>query len=331
MCPWHAARNPVWARYRLILEVANKMPTQQATVDCPFISNAARARHPWWREGEVFVLAALVFLAYFVRISDLTVRGEESRWATVALEMMRGGDWVVPRQQGEPFYSRPPLGNWLIAGATLLHGRCDAFAIRLPTVTAVLLMTLMVYAVGRTFMGRLGAFTAGLAICSMGEILQMGRVAESDAVFAFLLSAAWFVWLCGYRAPWPATATWSAAYALAALAALQKGPQAPVSFAVAITLFLCLRREKRRLLSSAHGIGFLTFVVVVGSWQFPFFISQGWEATKRIWLADSAAPISTSATARCRRSLDSLPLGRPGLYRPMVAAFIRLLQPTFSM
>src|SRR5205823_14011172 len=89
----------------------------------------------WWREWEVLVLAALVFGAYFLRAADLTIRGEESRWATVALEMIRTGDWVVPRQQGQPFYSRPPLGNWLIAASTLLCGRCDALAIRLPSVT----------------------------------------------------------------------------------------------------------------------------------------------------------------------------------------------------
>ena len=87
----------------------------------------------WWREAEVLVLIALVLAAYFVRGADLTIRGEESRWATVAQEMIRTGDWIVPRQQGEPFLSRPPLGNWLISLATLARGTCDTWAIRLPT------------------------------------------------------------------------------------------------------------------------------------------------------------------------------------------------------
>src|SRR5438034_3693528 len=73
---------------------------------------------PSWFEWEVVVLALLVFGAYVLRITDLSIRGEESRWATIAVEMIHTGDWIVPRQQGEPFLSRPPLGSWLIAGAS---------------------------------------------------------------------------------------------------------------------------------------------------------------------------------------------------------------------
>src|SRR6478672_1221804 len=90
-------------------------------------------RGRWWHESEVLLLIALVIGAYFVRGADLTIRGEESRWATVAREMIQTGDWVVPRQQGEPFLSRPPLGNWLIALTSLARGQCDAWAVRLPT------------------------------------------------------------------------------------------------------------------------------------------------------------------------------------------------------
>ena len=145
------------------------------------LTNLRVRRGRWWRESEVLVLIALVIGAFFLRAGDLTIRGEESRWATVAQEMIQSGDWVVPRQQGEPFLSRPPLGNWLIALATLMRGECDAWSIRLPTLFAVLATTLLIYAVGRSFLGRLGAFAAALAFATMGEVLQMGRVAETRA------------------------------------------------------------------------------------------------------------------------------------------------------
>src|SRR5215203_5132014 len=90
------------------------------------------------------VLAAFVVLTYFVWIDALPTRGEETRWATVAREMTDAGDWVVPRQQGEPFFSRPPLGSWLIAIASLIRGELDLAAVRLPTATAVLASSLLV-------------------------------------------------------------------------------------------------------------------------------------------------------------------------------------------
>src|SRR5438876_8078917 len=86
---------------------------------------------------DLAVLTALVVGCYGLRLSHLSIRGEESRWATVAIEMRCGGDWVVPRQQGRPFLSRPPMGSWLIAVAAELRGDCDAVAVRLPTLLAV--------------------------------------------------------------------------------------------------------------------------------------------------------------------------------------------------
>src|ERR1051326_6223133 len=87
---------------------------------------------------DLGILIALVVACYGVRIADLSIRGEESRWATVAMEMQRTGDWVVPRQPGVPFLSRPPMGSWLIALAAHLPEEFDALAMRLPSVLAVL-------------------------------------------------------------------------------------------------------------------------------------------------------------------------------------------------
>jgi 4-amino-4-deoxy-L-arabinose transferase-like glycosyltransferase len=251
------------------------------------VSSSRRRR--WWREWEVVILTTLVVCAYVLRIGELSIRGEESRWATVAMEMMRTGDWVVPRQQGEPYCSRPPLGNWLIASASLLRGQCDAVAIRLPSVMAVLLLTLLVYAFGRTFMSRTGALAAGLAFASMGEVLQMGRLAESDIVFALLVNGAWITWLWGDRSDWPPMVTWTTSYALAALAGLQKGPQGPTCFCAAVVLDLLLRGEWRRLFTRAHALGLLTFAAIIFAWQRPYTLSAGWHATARIWLNDSTS------------------------------------------
>ena len=53
-----------------------------------------------WLELEVLLLVLLCLGVYFVRLTALSIRGEESRWAQVAHEMLSSGDWVVPRQRG---------------------------------------------------------------------------------------------------------------------------------------------------------------------------------------------------------------------------------------
>ncbi len=94
---------------------ADSVPQQEADVP-----------RSWWREAEVAVLIVLVVAAYLLRIGDVSMRGEESRRARVAFEMLERGDWIVPREQGQPFLSRPPLQNWLIAASRVVCGSAAA-------------------------------------------------------------------------------------------------------------------------------------------------------------------------------------------------------------
>jgi hypothetical protein len=71
-----------------------------------------RAPGPWWREADVAWLLLLVVVGYFLRAGELPIRGEEPTRAQIAREMVEGRDWLVPRQQGDLFLSRPPPQNW---------------------------------------------------------------------------------------------------------------------------------------------------------------------------------------------------------------------------
>lgn len=244
-----------------------------------------------WVEWESLLLAALVAGIFIVRLPDMSIRGEESRWGTVAMEMVRSGDWVVPRQQGQPFLSRPPLGSWLIAVASLVRGHPDVWAIRLPSVIATLLTSILVYGYSRKFLSRFGAFTAGIAFATMGQILQLGRMGETEAVFTFFVSASLLVWHWGYVNQWPGAWMWIAGYGLAALGALTKGPQAPFYFVAATGIFLLVRRDWRRLVSWAHLAGVTVFVGIIACWQIPFFLKLGWPGVRAIWASDTAMRI----------------------------------------
>src|SRR5579871_5349178 len=88
-------------------------------------SNPLEPRKKWWLELEFALLLALVVAAFFSRMTALSVRGEESRRGLIAREMLESGDWIVPRCQGVPLFSRPPLQNWLIALVAGVRGHVD--------------------------------------------------------------------------------------------------------------------------------------------------------------------------------------------------------------
>ena len=234
---------------------------------------------PW----EPLLLAVFVLAVFGYRLDTVPFRGEETRWARVAWEMRETGDYVVPRQQGQVFADRPPLNSWCMLAASAWTGRLDRFSVRIPAALATLLTTLLLYVYCRQFLSRGGAMTAGLVYATFPQTLQLGRFAESDALFTLLVSAALLTWHAGYERHWLRAATWTSGYALAALAGLAKGPQGPVYFAATVTVFLTLKRDWRFLFSLSHVVGLLTFAAVLGAWQIPFSLRAGSNATIAIW------------------------------------------------
>src|SRR5262249_18579312 len=162
--------------------------------------------------------------------SDVLPSGEEPRRGQVAREMINSGDWIVPRQQGEPFLSRPPVQNWAIALVALARGGVDFIAIRLPSVIALLLTTALIYAFGRTFLSRLGALWAAAAYPTMGLVLQFGWLGETESLYTLVVAGSLIAWRWADVKQKPLVG-WCLGYGLAAVGMLTKGPQAPVYFA----------------------------------------------------------------------------------------------------
>lgn len=240
----------------------------------------------WWM--DVALLLVVVGGIHLSRLDVLPLRGEESRWARVATEMVESGDWIVPRQQGQPFLSRPPLGNWLIAISGSLRGDFLPRSVRLPSALATLSLCMLLYVYGRRCAGsRITGVASALAYASMGHVLQLGQLAESEAVFTALVAGSLLSWHLLVRSGRPDWMAWGVGYGLAALATLTKGPQAPVYFAGGTALYLLGRRDLRRLVSWSHGLGLLAYAGILLSWQIPFALRAGLPAVREIWSGDT--------------------------------------------
>lgn len=246
------------------------------------------SRWRWLCEAEFWLLLALASAIYFPRLTQLTMRGEESRRAQVAAEMLRTGDWIVPRQQGEVYLSRPPLGSWPIASIAMARGELDLFAVRLPTAMATVLTCVLLYAYSRRWLSRLGAMSAGIAYATMAQVLELGMVAETESTLTLLVAASLLAWHAGYasgrRAVWP----WIVGYGFAALAGLTKGPQGPVYFVAVTTIYLWSVRDFREWLSWRHFAGAAVFVAIIAAWQIPFTLRTDWQSAQAIWLDNAA-------------------------------------------
>lgn len=87
-----------------------------------------------WRDAALAFVVALTLLTAFAGVRDLW-DADEGRYASVALDMARSGDYVTPRENGLRFVDKPPLVYWMADGAYALLGRTE-LAARLPCIVS---------------------------------------------------------------------------------------------------------------------------------------------------------------------------------------------------
>ncbi|MBD3672938.1 MAG: glycosyltransferase family 39 protein [Planctomycetaceae bacterium] len=252
----------------------------------------------WFREYQFWLLILLVLAIYFPRMTDLSVRGEETRRAQVAVEMLETGDWIVPRQQGQIYLSRPPMQNWLMALVGRVRGEVDQIAIRLPSSLAILLTTILIYGYSRLFLKPTASLVSGAAFITMGQVIELGWLGETEAVFTLFVSASLLLWHWGDQREWSPWLKWGLPYLMVAYGCLAKGFQAPVYFAATVGLYLLYKRRWKEAASLPHLAGILIFFAVWGSWQLAYLSQSGLENSQNVYMRminqrfDSSSPMT---------------------------------------
>jgi 4-amino-4-deoxy-L-arabinose transferase-like glycosyltransferase len=262
----------------------------------------------WWREKELWLLLGLLAVMYLTNLDGITIRGEESRRGRIAWEMLHSGNWFVPTMQDRPVFYRPPLQNALIAGVAAVHGEVDAWSLRLPSVAAILLTVVVIYGYGRSFLSRLGAFAAALGFASMGQVIELGRLGETEAVFSLFVAGSLLTWrwcLNAGTSPW---LMWTLSYALAAAATLTKGPQAPMYFVGGVWMFLIITRRWRMLVTLPHLAGIAVALGVLAIWQVPYAMQMGLAASFKVYVGDVASRFGDMKASTVIKHLVSFPL-----------------------
>ncbi|HQZ16455.1 MAG TPA: glycosyltransferase family 39 protein, partial [Vicinamibacteria bacterium] len=88
------------------------------------------------------LILALSAAAFVVGLSDAPIERAEIYFLDAARAMVERSDWLVPYYRGEPFYDKPPLTYWLLAGSfqffgpSLFSGRLVAALLALATLLA---------------------------------------------------------------------------------------------------------------------------------------------------------------------------------------------------
>ncbi len=208
----------------------------------------------------ILFLTAIIYLPF---LGELAWEGNEPIRVIVAKGMMEKGNWMIPMLHGNPYFTKPPLMNWIIAASGNLFGILNEWTSRLPSVLMILLTGISVYFLTSRWLTREGSLFASISTISMVELISKGRTAEIDGLFVFLIVLTLLVWINGYLRQWKPATLWSISLTLVGIGFLAKGPQAIAYFYLTIFGYLLVKKRLRFFFSISHLVGILCFIVVL--------------------------------------------------------------------
>ena len=199
---------------------------------------------------------------------------DEPRFALVAQDMLRSGDFLFPRVGGDLYADKPPLFFWLVAAATALTGSLRV-GFLLPSLLGGLGTVLLVYDLVRRARGREAGLATGLVLLLTFQFVWQARQAQIDGVLCFLTTLSLYG-LLRHLCLGPARGWFMAGWTAAGLGVITKG----VGFLplLAMIPFAVLARRRWRApvpRIGALGIaGLACMLLAIGVWFVPMMIAS---------------------------------------------------------
>jgi 4-amino-4-deoxy-L-arabinose transferase-like glycosyltransferase len=228
----------------------------------------AGAPGPSRRAGFLLAAGYLALLLVQASITPLQ-EPDEGRTASIAWEMLSGGDWVTPRLNGIRYYEKPPLFFWSAAATMAVLGRV-ALSVRIPSVLASFLCVLLVARWGRRRGSPGAGILAGIVLASIMLFALLARVAIVDPILTLAITASLY---CADRlvvdpeaAPTPARRHRLGFWAALAVAAVTKGPVGVLLPLASVFVFCLTVRDWRGLGSLLWPEGIALFTLIAAPW-----------------------------------------------------------------
>jgi 4-amino-4-deoxy-L-arabinose transferase-like glycosyltransferase len=221
------------------------------------------ASRPWL----VGAAALLCWLAFAIGLHPLTLP-DEGRYSSVAWEMLRSGDWIVPTEDGLPFFHKPPLFYWITALSMQVFG-VNAAAARLAPLLAAFFATLALHRLVRRRVGEELARAGTLVLATMPLFFAGAQFANLDMLVAACIAGAI---VCAadaalaLRAGAPHRRMLAFAWVCAALGVLAKGLIGLVLPGLVIVVWLAVSGQARTILRLVSPLGVGLFVLIAAPW-----------------------------------------------------------------
>ncbi|MFP4471290.1 MAG: ArnT family glycosyltransferase [Bacteroidales bacterium] len=188
---------------------------------------------------------------------------DEATRALVALEMMITDNFITPTINGEYYYNKPPLYNWILVGLFSLFG-FDEFVMRLPTAVSLLGFGFTVFYFVKQELGIRAAAITAFAFVTSGRILFWeSLLGYIDTTFSWVVYSG-LMFIHHFFKQKKFLHLFVVSYFFMAIGFMMKGLPAIVFQGITLLVVFLSEREFRKLFSWQHVAGAMAFIIPVG-------------------------------------------------------------------
>jgi len=243
----------------------------------------------------------LVLPALLINLGAMPLVADEPTRALVALEMYFSDNYIVPTINGEYYYNKPPLYNWLLAGLYHLTGQMNEWVIRFPTVFSILIFAFIIFVFVRKYTDTRTAVFTILAYITCGRVLFYDSfLGLIDTLFSALIFLNFMVlYQFDKKNEYAKLFLWS--YLIMTVAYFLKGLPALVFEAISLLALAALRRKIRFLFSGYHFLGIGIFVLFLLAYYSQYLRYNTIDVLVKTLITES-----TKRTAAAHGAIESL-------------------------
>ncbi len=218
----------------------------------------------------VAILILLCMLFLFLGLGSFPlIDVDETRYATMARDMVLTGDWNDLMLNGVPFLEKPPLYFWLVASSISAFGKFTPFTVRFPIALMSFVLVLITYFFGKRVVSeKFGFYTASILLASF-FFLMLSHIAILDSLLmVFIALALYSGFMTTVCKPENKKWFWLGFYVALGVGVLAKGILAcGIPFVIMFLYLLCTKNLKQ-ILNPIHLLGILVFFLIVTPWHY---------------------------------------------------------------
>jgi len=237
------------------------------------------------KDRERWIIGCFIAASGLVLFFNLWARTLENhdylRHAEVAREMMRSGDWVVLRLNGEIYLDKLPFFFWLISIPASLYGVVTPLIARLPSAVSAWMGVIVLFFWGkRIYRSPWAGLLSGGVLLSTYQYFSYARTARPDMVLCVLILFCLYFFYLGYEeASKKKYLFHGLSFFSMGLAVLTKGP-IPLLIPLAVmAAFLIKEKQTHLFLSKEFLLGCGLLVITVLPWILLFVSRLGFDQT----------------------------------------------------